>query len=210
YLNRGLIAPDRFKDAYEKTVANGRLFLYDHFGSLESENLLAKLKFLAVGCDVDFIVLDHISIVVSGIEDGEERRIIDNLMTSLRSLVEKTGVGMLLISHLKVPEGTPHEEGGRVTLNQLRGSGSIKQLSDNVIGLERNLQADDANISTIRVLKCRLFGTTGVADQLIYDLETGRLNTYVPLEPEEDEFADEENQENAATVAFEDESDLPF
>lgn len=179
FLNRKIVAPEAFEASYKRMVNNGKLYLYDHFGSLESENLLLKLRYLAVSCDVDFIVLDHISIVVSGIEDGEERRIIDNLMTQMRSLVESTGVGLLLVTHLSVPkDGKPHEEGGRVTLSQLRGSGSIKQLSDNIIALERNQQDDEAaDESNIRVLKNRLLGDTGLADHLKYHKTTGRLLT---------------------------------
>lgn len=188
YLDRTLAGEERFTQAYYEMVANNRLYLYDHFGSLDSDHLLNKLKYLAVGCNVDFIMLDHISIVVSGIESGEERRIIDNLMTNLRSLVEKSGVGMILISHLKVPDKTPHEEGGRVTMNQLRGSGSIKQLSDNIVGLERNQQADDPDKSYVRLLKNRLFGVTGLADTLVYDRVTGRL---LPAYQEGDEFLEE-------------------
>jgi twinkle protein len=191
FLNRNIVTTEQFEDSYKRVIANERLYLYDHFGSLESENLIAKMKYLAVGCGVDFIILDHISIVVSGIEGGEERRIIDNLMTNLRSLVENSGVGMIVISHLKVPEGTPHEEGGRVTLNQLRGSGSIKQLSDNIIGLERNQQGKDPNKSKIRLLKNRLFGFVGLADKMRYDKETGRFLPYEEEEETDDELADE-------------------
>jgi twinkle protein len=178
HLGLGGITQKEYEDAYTETVGSGRFFLYDHFGSLESDNLLSKLKFLANGCNCDFVVLDHISIAVSGREDGDERRIIDNLMTHLRSLVEQTGVGVLAISHLKKPQtGTSHEEGGRVTLDDLRGSASIKQLSDTIIGIERN-QQDPVNgdYCQLRVLKCRFTGETGLADQLHYNRGTGRLH----------------------------------
>ena len=192
FLNKKeLVSDEDFEKAYTTTVANNRLFLYDHFGSLASDNLISKLRYLATGCDCDFIILDHISIVVSGIEDGDERRIIDNLMTELRSLVENTGVGMILISHLRVPEGKPHEEGGRVTLNQLRGSGSIKQLSDNIIGIERNQQGDSSDISQIRLLKNRLFGDVGLVDSIKYQKDTGRLVTY----EDTDEYEDDDDEE---------------
>lgn len=189
FLHRDMVDPAAFAASHKKMVANDKLFLYDHFGSLESANLLAKLRYMAVSCGCDFIVLDHISIVVSGIEDGEERRIIDNLMTKLRELVESTGVGILAITHLKVPEGTPHEEGGRVTLSQLRGSGAIKQLSDNIIAIERNQQGEEPDESQIRVLKNRLIGDVGLADLLKYDKDTGRL---LPCEVVEDKETEEE------------------
>ena len=170
-------------DQWEKSlseVIRSRMFFYDHFGSLESDNLISRMRYMAIGLGVDFIVLDHISIVVSGQESSAEgeRKDIDRLMTRLRSLIEETGVGVIAIVHLKQPEGKPHEEGGRVTLSQLRGSGSLKQLSDNVIALERNQQdTKRADLATIRVLKNREFGDVGVADVLRYHKDTGRLLT---------------------------------
>lgn len=183
FLDKSIVKKEELEASYNKVLKNDNIFFYDHFGSLEAENLMAKIKYLASGLDCDFIILDHISIVVSGITDGDERRTIDNLMTNLRSIVEHTGVGMLLISHLRVPQGqkSAHEEGGRVTLNQLRGSGSIKQLSDNIVAIERDQQAEEPNMSNIRVLKNRLFGVTGLADACKYNIVTGRLQ---PLEEE--------------------------
>jgi twinkle protein len=168
------------REAWERSVReviNQRMWFYDHFGSLESKNLLSKLRYLAAVLKVDFIILDHISIVVSGQEEsaGGERKDIDILMTRLRSLIEETGVGVIAIVHLKQPEGKAHEEGGRVTLAQLRGSGSLKQLSDNVIALERDQQGEKRDYSLVRVLKCRETGETGEADVLLYDREAGRM-----------------------------------
>ena len=55
----------------------------------------------------------------------------------------------------------------RTNLGQLRGSAAIAQLSDSVIGLERNQQADtDNNVTTVRVLKNRYSGETGTAGTL--------------------------------------------
>jgi twinkle protein len=158
-------------------VVHARQFFYDHFGSLDSENLLSKLRYLAVGCKCDFIILDHISIVVSGQESSSEgeRKDIDILMTNLRSLIENTGVGIIAIVHLNKPPGVAHEEGARVTLSHLRGSGSLKQLSDNVIAVERDTQGDNSDESLLRVLKNREFGDLGEADTVAYNRETGRL-----------------------------------
>ena len=68
-----------------------------------------------------------------------------------------------------------HEEGGRVSLHHLRGSQAIAQLSDMVIGLERNQQAETtSNETRVRVLKNRFSGQTGHCTTLNYDTETGR------------------------------------
>jgi twinkle protein len=113
--------------------------------------------------------------MVSGIEGGDERRLIDNIMTTLRSLAEELNIGMFIVSHLKRPQqGKGHEDGKQVTLSDLRGSGSIAQLSDFVIGLERDQQSDGE--TNIRVLKARYKGSsTGLAGSLFYDTGTGRL-----------------------------------
>lgn len=187
HLNRRLILNPECADegerskSFSETIGNGRFYLYDHFGSLDSGNLLSKLRYMIVSLGCKRIFLDHISIVVSGMdtdEDGGERKAIDKLMTNLRSLVEETGATMFVVSHLKRPEKKGHEEGAQVSLSQLRGSGAIAQLSDMVIGLERNQQGDNPNVLTLRVLKNRHSGDTGVSGYLKYDPETGRLEDY--------------------------------
>ena len=169
-------ATEEYKKAYEATVGNGRFFLYDHWGSLESENLINKIRYMAKALEIDYIFLDHLSIVVSQIADGDERRLIDNTMTALRSLVEETKIGVILVSHLKRPEGRGHEEGGTTSMSQLRGSASIGQLSDMCIGLERNQQDEEnKNLTQIRVLKNRFTGDTGLAGQVMFNSYTGRM-----------------------------------
>lgn len=169
--------PDEAWDASLARLIHNRMWFYDHFGSLDSVNLVNKLRYLATVPEVDFAILDHISIVTSGQESSKdgERKDIDILMTRLRSLVEETGVGIIGIVHLNQPEGTPHEEGGRVTLRNLRGSGSLKQLADAVWALERNQQGESPTEAAIRVLKGREVGETGPADTLVYHRDTGRL-----------------------------------
>lgn len=167
--------------AFSETLGTGRFWTFDHFGSIDDSNIVQKLRHLAKGCQCDFIFLDHISIVVSGMdESNDERRTIDRLMTTLRSMVEETGVGMHLVSHLRRPNQSNkgHEQGAKVSLAQLRGSHSIAQLSDIVIGLERDQQSADLsvrNTTRIRVLKNRYSGETGWAGNVIYNGDTGRL-----------------------------------
>lgn len=177
HLSREGVDEADIQRAFRDTVGSGRVFLYNHFGSSDLDNLLSRVRFLAKGCGCKWIVLDHLSIVVSGLGDGDERRLIDNAMTALRTLVEETGVGLFLVSHLKRPsDGKGHEEGAKTSLSQLRGSHAIAQLSDMVIGLERNQQGKDPNVTTLRVLKNRFSGETGLAGFLQYDRDTGRLS----------------------------------
>jgi twinkle protein len=184
YLNKPLffdyasITQEQKKEAFDNTLGTGRIYLYDHFGSMDEENLIRKMRLLILQSNVDFIILDHISIVVSGMDaNGDERKAIDVLMTKLRSLAEETQAGIIIISHLRRLQGDKgHEDGAQISLSQLRGSGAIAQLSDSVIGVERNLQAAEGNNRIeLRVLKNRFAGDVGLADTLLYDKKTGRI-----------------------------------
>lgn len=176
HLSLDGVTNEFLKEIYDKSLADNKVYFYDHFGSLSSESLLNHIRFLARSCEVKWIILDHISIVVSGISEGDERRIIDNLSTALRSLAEELRIGIIMISHLKRPDGKGHEEGHEVSLAQLRGSSSIAQLSDIVIGLERNQQdSNNMHLTTVRILKNRYTGQTGIAGYLEYSPITGRL-----------------------------------
>ena len=175
------VTDDELKHAFADTLGTGRVFLYDHWGSTDSDNLLNKVRYLARGCGCNWIVLDHLSIVVSGMEGGDERRTIDTLMTQLRTLVEELQIGLILVSHLKRPSGDRgHEDGAQTSMSQLRGSAAIGQLSDMVIGLERN-QQDQENLhtTTVRLLKNRWCGITGICCHLAYSIDTNRMTETV-------------------------------
>jgi twinkle protein len=164
--------------AYNATLGTGRVYLFDHFGSSDVDSIVDRVRYMAKALDCHYVFLDHISIVVSSQSNGDERKAIDEIMTKLRTLVAETGICLICVSHLKRPENKGHEEGAATSLAQLRGSGSIAQLSDMVIGLERNGQADDVlerNTTKVRVLKNRFSGTTGPACKLLYSLDTGRM-----------------------------------
>ncbi len=175
-----MLSKEEKYDLWKTAVADKNVFFYDHFGSMSEDSLLSVIRTYAKSFDCKWIILDHLSIVVSsqeGIQD--ERKAIDAIMTKLRKIVQETGVGLFLVSHLKRPQGKAHEEGGQVSLSELRGSAAIAQLSDIVIGLERNQQADEEkerNTTTLRVIKNRFCGLTGKAGSLLYDKDTGRLS----------------------------------
>ena len=182
------VTEEEKKGYWEKTMGTGRIFMLDHWGSTSEDDLLGRIRYMAKGLDCKWIILDHLSIVVSDQSNGDERKAIDSIMTNLRKLVQETGVGLFLVSHLKRASGTAHEDGGKISLSELRGSQSIAQLSDIVIGLERDQQNKDPqvrNTTTIRVMKNRFCGLTGLACYLYYDKDSGRMiETTCPVEDE--------------------------
>ena len=168
------------KEAFDATLGTGRVHMFNHFGSTGIDNILARIRFMVKGLGCKYIFLDHISIIVSAQGQDDERKAIDEIMTKLRMMVEETGIALFVVSHLRRPQGAGHEDGASTSLSQLRGSAAIAQLSDMVIGLERNGQADDEvdrNTTSVRVLKNRFSGETGPAGSLYFNKETGRMQT---------------------------------
>ncbi len=184
-LHLGEHGREELESAFGDSIANWNLFCFDGFGSYDPDVIYNRIEYLATGLDCKVVFLDHLSILLSGLE-GDERRMIDTTMTRLRSLVERTGIALFLVSHLRRASNDKHahEEGGRVSLSSLRGSHSIAQISDSVIALERDQQADTpGNPTTVRVLKNRYSGEVGVACTLTYDLNTCRFTEH-ETEPE--------------------------
>ena len=185
YANKPLHLPDtevtekELKDAFDSTLGTNRIYLFDHFGSTDVDNISNRIRYMAKACDCRVIFLDHISIVVSGQDLGDERKAIDNMMTKLRTLVQELGITLICVSHLRRPTGNAgHEDGQAVSLSQLRGSGAIAQLSDAVITLERNSMSandDERHTTKVAVAKNRFNGYTGPACNLKFDTTTGRM-----------------------------------
>lgn len=189
HLNKRILLPDvrdtiteeeRY-EAWQATSGTDRIHFYDHFGSVDDESLVSKIRYLSRGLDCKYIFLDHLSIVVSEFAaQGGERERIDTIMTRLKKLTQELGIWIGLIIHLRknIGGGKSFEEGAVPTLDDLRGSGSLKQLSNNVYALSRDQQAKNdinRNTSQLHVLKCRLTGRTGDADYLYFDDKTGRM-----------------------------------
>jgi len=167
------------KKYFDNTLGTGRLFFYDHFGSNSIDSILNRIRYFAKALNCKYVVLDHISIIVSDQNNADERRALDEIMTKMRTVVQELDIALLIVSHLRRPMSTGHEEGAVTSLSQLRGSASIGQLSDIVIGLERNGQHEDEmqrHTTTVRVIKNRFSGLTGPACKMLYSLSTGRLN----------------------------------
>ncbi len=168
-----------FAEAYMQTVGTRLVSAYDHFGSLESDTLLNRIRYMVKTEESRTIILDHISMVVSGQDMSiDERKMLDYITTKLRQLTQETGAAIHIVCHLRRTNGGAHEEGAHVSINHLRGTQAIAQLSNAIIAAERDQQADDESVrnqTQLRVLKNRYAGITGPADLLFYNRETGRL-----------------------------------
>lgn len=173
------VPEDHEKKVHEELFGDGRFSFYDHFGGMDDSSLFNKLRYFgATGHRAIF--LDHLSIVVSEYAaEGGERERIDTVMTKLAKLAKELEVVIFLVVHLrKETSGRSFEQGAVPSLDDLRGSGSLKQLSWDVLALSRNQQHWDSycrNVTQLTVLKCRFTGRTGPAGFLKFDEDTGRM-----------------------------------
>jgi len=163
--------------AYEQVFGDERLVLLDHQGSVSDESLVDKMERLALmGCK--YIILDHITIAVSEGSKGKTgNEAVDSLMSDLLKLCKKHNIWLGVVSHLRKGE-KPFEEGHLPSIDDIKGSGSIKQISFDIIAFSRNMIAETEqmrNTIKLRVLKSRFTGKTGDCGSTTYNSKTGRL-----------------------------------
>ena len=183
-LSRKNSTEEQIEAAFDTVFRSDRIHLYDYFGGMDDSNLLSKLKYFAI-TGHRLIFLDHLSIIVSEYAAaGGERERIDTLMTKLAKFVKEFNVCLIDVVHLKKAESSREsfELGARPTLDDLRGSASIKQLSWDVIFATRNQQHPDPfcrDVIEFSVGKCRKTGCTGTADYVWFNKETGRYEKVI-------------------------------
>ena len=167
------------RKAFEKLFADEQIMMLDHQGSVSDDSLIDKIEYLALmGCKKIF--LDHITIAVSEGADGKTgNEAVDYVMSALLKVVKKHNVWLGVISHLrKGSDRKPFEEGYLPSVDDIKGSGSIKQISFDIIAFARNMTSEDEvikNTIKFRVLKARKTGRTGDAGAAFYDHKTTRL-----------------------------------
>ena len=185
-LQRPLMDPppltdEEKKEAFNAVFGDERLVLLDHQGSVSDASLIDKIEHMALmGCK--YLVLDHITIAVSeGAEGLTGNEAVDKCMSDLLKIVKQHNVWLGLISHLRKSfSGKSFEEGNLASIDDIKGSGSIKQISFDIIAFARNLVAEDdieKNTVKFRVLKSRFTGRTGDAGAATYDPKTTRLQS---------------------------------
>jgi len=157
------------RKAFEATLGTGKYWFHDHFGSTSIDNIVDKVDKLATQYDCKYIILDHISIIVSDQQQGDERRALDEIATKLKTFCINKDVCLIVVAHLKRVDG--QSEGEPISLEDIRGTAALGQLSNVVIALERNTQ-DNSPITTVRCLKDRFAGRTGVVTQLEFNTDT--------------------------------------
>jgi len=172
---------EKLKEGFDIVFGSNRVMVLDHQGSISDGSIMDFLEYMCLsGCK--YLFVDHITILASeGAEGLTGNEAIDKIMNDLLRLCKKHNVWIGLISHLRKTDnkGKSFEEGKLPSMDDIRGSGSIKQISMDIIAFARNVGSavhDERNTIKTKVLKCRYTGLTGPSGSLYYEFETGRLS----------------------------------
>lgn len=169
------------RKAFDETIGTNKVFIYDSFGTTDLDTIKTTIRYMVKGKDCKYVFLDHITALGDGLEDGNNvNQYMRKVVSELANLTRELDFTLFTISHLRKSDGKkPHEEGGRVHLDDLYGAAALKQWASYVFGLERNQQAEDEQIrhtTTLRCLKDRYTGlAAGQTVAIKYNKETGRL-----------------------------------
>ena len=176
------VSTEEKREAFQTVFGDSRIKLLDHQGSVSDGSLMDKIETLCLmGCK--YLILDHLTIAVSEVESGDANSAVDKVMSDILKTAKKHNVWFGVISHLRKTglASKSFEEGKLPSMDDIKGSGSVKQISFQIIAFARNMSADnetERNTIKIRVLKSRFTGKTGNAGGAMYDHSTTRL-TYI-------------------------------
>lgn len=165
--------------AYSEIVDNDQLVMLGHFGSLPVSELMNKIKHMHLVEGCSYILLDHLSMVVSGSHVTDERKELDIVMTELAAFCAANDVCVIAVSHInrsaaeqfKPPKGAEDKPFWvKVTKEMMRGSAALEQLSFVIIGLEPEILPDRSRGNVrLTVLKNRPWSYLGVCDTFKID-----------------------------------------
>lgn len=173
---------EMIRASYEKIVNNDQLVLLDHFGSMPIDSLMAKVKHMVLVEGCKYILLDHVSAVISGNESDNERKDLDIVMTNLASFCAANEVHLVVVCHINrqdshqfLPQKGKEAEPFWVNVRKesARGSAALEQFSWNILALEPEIMPDFSRGRVrIKVLKTRFGDSLGIADVFTLDPET--------------------------------------
>lgn len=115
---------------------DGKISIYTKRGRAKLTEILDRAKFYADNFGLDTLVID--SMMMFGISQ-EDLRGQDNFVEELKNFTTTNPVHVFIIVHPKKSEN----ENYRVGKMDIKGSGGITDLSDNVLAIQRNRKKED-------------------------------------------------------------------
>lgn len=160
--DKGFSNEDIAKTYAKLTKRDDRVYFYSHFGSDDPDVILEAIRYMVTVCDCKFVFLDHITMLVTGFEEDDERKKLDYISTRLAMMTRELGFTLFLVSHV-------NDDG------KTRGSRNIAKVADLIVALSRDIEAEDQdsrNTTKLLVRGNRFAGTTGPAGHLYFNPDT--------------------------------------
>lgn len=135
------VAEGEVLSAVKKLVGeDDRLHVYSHFGSDDPDVLLDTIRFLVSARSCRYVLLDHITMAVTGLAgENNERRALEYLATRLAMMVRELDFSLIMVSHVN-------------DYGQTRGSHYITKVADITISAKRDtLHIDPVERNTIHL-----------------------------------------------------------
>lgn len=166
HLRESSVSKEETKAAVDLITEDERLHIYQHFDCNDPDVILDRIRFMASACSCKFIFLDHIGLLVSGLQSDDERRKLDYLSTKLALMVKEIDFTLVVAAHV-------NKEG------QIRGSTYPSKVAHLWLHLDRNLIAEDPterNLTRVTIHKNRFTGRTGPSCVLWFDPGTFKIS----------------------------------
>ena len=142
-------------DKYMKYAEEKSLYFNPVNSKVDMKILRNQFEIISYIYNIKYVVIDHFDYIHSS-EGKSSLESIDEAMRELHILALEFKLAIILVVHPKqLPRGT------EISMNDLKGSSSIKQYADNIIIVTRMdmLDHNDLNRVKIRVYKNRFCGT---------------------------------------------------
>lgn len=143
-----------------------RLHLYSHFGSDDPRILEDTIRFLVSARGCRLVILDHLTMVVAGRKEDDERRALDYISTRLTTMTQELDFALILASHVNANMAA-------------RGSMLIEGNAHIHIQLDRDPKDPDPLVrktTNFFINKNRPISRTGPAGSLIFDVDKRRYH----------------------------------
>ena len=163
--------------AIDRLSDQENLLFGGNFAASDWADIKGRIRYLAVSKGVKVVYLDNLTALI---DPANERSSVETIIKEMALLAQELSVIIILVCHLATPEGKSHEEGGRVSLKQFKGSRAIGAFAHYAFGIERNTQHDDPAMrqySTFRCVKDRYTGRAGGNTMCLhFDHSTAQLS----------------------------------
>lgn len=156
------VTNDDVMDSYHHITGgnDNRCYIKSSMGTDDPDEILGTIRFLASGLDCDVIFLDHLSMLVTGLNDEDERKTLDYIATKIAKMVDELQFCFVTIMHV-------NDDG------KTRSSRYPPKIAHSVINMYRDIEAEDPierNKTYFTIQKGRAQGTkTGPAGHVVYD-----------------------------------------